>query len=273
MKFNNMAVLREELERMQTPQLDDLLLEELRRDVPDGDLVRLIGSILRERDRNAAPQIDGDVQAAWTRYQEKSRRIRKQARGIALKAASLILVVFVTMALLPREAQAENFFERFIAWTGDVFSLSSPAEDGDGDGTYVFQTDNPGLQEVYEQVTALGVTVPVVPMWLPEGYELKECSLTNTPTQEYITATFLNGNTSMVYQLMLYSDNISSEYYKGSSELEEYEFNDVTHRIIHNKDFMVAVWSIENVECSISLDCREDVLYRILESIYTVEEN
>lgn len=273
MKTNNIAVLREELERMQTPQLDDLLLEELRREVPDGDLVRLIGSILRERDRNAAPQIDGEVQAAWTRYQEKSRKVRKQARGIALKAASLILVVFVTMALLPREARAENFFERFIAWTEDVFSLSSPAEDGDGDGTYVFQTDNPGLQEVYEQVTALGVTVPVVPMWLPEGYELKECVVDGTPTKSFLTATFFNGTIDAVYQLDIYADNITSAYTKDENKIRVIEKNGIGHTLMNNKGVLTAVWTRENIECTIVIDCQEEILNQILESIYTVEEN
>ena len=273
MKTDNIAVLRQELERMQTPQLDDLLLEELRRDVPDGELVRLIGSILRERDRNAAPQIDGDVQAAWTRYQEKSRRIRKQARGIALKAASLILVVFVTMALLPREAQAENFFERFIAWTGDVFSLSSPAEDGDGDGTYVFRTDNPGLQEVYEQVTALGVTVPVVPMWLPEGYELVECLVETAPSKTFLAAIFTNGTQKAIYQLDIYEGVVTSAYTKDENKIRVIEKNGIDHSLINNKDVLTAVWTTGNIECYIVIDCQEDILYRILQSIYTAEEN
>ena len=39
---------------------------------------------------------------------------------------------------------------------------------------YVFETDHPGLQQIYDAVVEMGVTEPVVPMWVPEGYDLVE---------------------------------------------------------------------------------------------------
>lgn len=276
MKFNNVAVLRETLEQMETQQLDERLHAELRKEQPDGQLVCLIGSVLWERERDTLPEIDENIQRAWEQYQEKTQPKPKKLKPMncfLLKAASLILVLLTLSALLPQKAEASNFFQRFIAWTSDVFSLLSPADNGKRDEAYVFRTDNPGLQEVYNKVTELGVTVPVVPMWLPEGYELVECVVNKAPNKTYMTATFSDGITDLVYQLDKYAGNITSSYSKDENNIRVIERGGIDHTLMHNKDLLVAVWTIENVECSIGLDCQEDVLTQILESIYTMEEN
>ena len=275
MKIDQITALRSTLEQMETAQLDALLLEELRAEVPDGQRIRLISSILKDRDRNAVPRTDANIRQAWERYQRKNQpkqRHPKSRKSLLLKAASLILVLLTLMVLIPREAKAMHFFERFIAWTEDVFSLISPAEGENRAGDYSFRTENPGLQTVYDRVTELGVTVPVVPMWLPEGYELTECMLTDTPTKRYISAVFSNEHTKVIYQVVFYSNNISNEFYKDGTEIRVEERNGIKHSIIRNEELLVAVWNAENIECAIAIDCPEDDLVRILKSIYTVEE-
>ena len=276
MRFNSMTVLREHLERIETQQLDAMLLEELRKEYPNGELIRMSGSVLRERDREFIPELGANIQQAWERYQKQARSVHKKPKHInswLVKAASLILVLFVLVSMLPQEAKAMNFFERFIVWTEDVFSLISPSEVQNRKEEYVFRTDNPGLQEVYDKVTELGVTIPVVPMWLPEGYELVECVLTAVPTKKYISATFSNGETNVVYQLDVYADNVTTKYYKDETAIRKEEFAGISHAIVKNKNLLIAVWSVENVECTICIDCQEAVLISVLKSIYKMEGN
>ena len=47
----------------------------------------------------------------------------------------------------------------------------------------------------------------------------------------------------------------------------------MTYNITRNNDWWVAVWTKDNIECSIALDCQEETLRRILDSIYTMEDN
>lgn len=275
MKIENVAALRETLEQMETQQLDDLLLEELRKETPNGELIRLISSILKERDKKIVPEIDANIQQAWERYQNKTQTVHKKPRhmnSLLLKAASLILVLLTLMVLMPQEAKAMNFFERFIAWTEDVFSLISPAEAKEQKEEYVFRTDNPGLQEVYDKVTELGVTVPVVPMWLPEGYELVEIKIQSTPTNTFLSAKFSKETSKIIYQINLYSDNVTRKFYKDEANIRTEEKNGIKHTIMDNDNLLVVVWTVEKIECTIVLDCPEDILNRILESIYTMEE-
>ena len=276
MKFDNMAALREMLERKETQQLDDLLLDELRKDDPNGELIRMIGSILQERDRDNRPDINENIRQAWEQYQEKQPPVHRKPKpvtGFLLKVASVLLVLFALLAIMPQEAKAMNFFERFIAWTEDIFSLISPAESGRQAEEYVFRTENPGLQEVYDTVVELGITTPVVPMWIPEGYELAECKVTETPSSNYLFARFFDGNTQLVYQLNIFSDNYTHRFYKDGTEIRVEERNGIDHTIIQNYDMLVAVWTIDNIQCSIGLNCPEETMIRILDAIYTMEEN
>ena len=274
MKFNTVTALRETLERMETRQLDEMLLEELRKEAPNGDLIRLISSVLKERDKNEVPQIDDNIQKAWEQYQQKPRPVHKKpkpAHSFLLKAASVVLVLVALVALVPQRAEAMNFFERFIAWTEDVFSLINPIDAKEQARDYVFRTDNPGLQEVYDKVTELGITVPVVPSWIPEGYELTECRITENPTKTYLLATFTNGSDEMVYQMSILSDTTTHKFYKDGEEIRVEEKNGIKHTIMQNEELLVVVWTVDNIQCSIGIDCQEDVLVDILKSIYTME--
>ena len=270
MEFNNVD-LRETLEQMDTQQLDAALLEELRKETPDGEKIRLISGVLKERDRENPPELDANILRAWERYQRKSQPKVRRTSYAWVKAAAIILAVTVLMCCIPQKTNAKGFFERLIEWTEDVFMLINPAEDPEA--AYVFKTDNPGLQEVYDKVTKLGVTVPVVPMWIPEGYELEACAVDNAPLKAYLTACFGNGSMRVVYQMSVYYDNITRNYQKDREAIYTEEINGVTYTILSNHDKLFALWVVENIECAIAIDCQEEVLIQILESIYTMEEN
>ena len=273
MKFDTVAALRGKLEAMETAQLDDMLLEELRRDAPDGNTIRLISGILKERDQEQMPWLNDQIHQAWAQYRgsiKPDRKKGKRVNSFLLKAASVLLVLAALAAAVPQKAEAWNIFERLIAWTEDVFSLTSPAEEA-GREAYAFQTDNPDLQEVYDRVTELGITAPVVPSWIPEGYELVECKVSESPTTNCLYASFSNGGTELLYQMNSYADNVSYEFYKDAISTRIEEKNGIDHTIIQNEDVMVALWTVDNIQCSIFIDCQEETLLRILDAIYTME--
>ena len=60
---------------------------------------------------------------------------------------------------------------------------------------------------------------------------------------------------------------------KGTTDdlLIQGEAAGIDHFIVKNTDAWVVVWTKDNIECSISVDCQEDELDRILRSIYTKE--
>ena len=276
MKENNN--LRESLEQMPTQRLDEMLRAELKREPVSREFVRLILSILEERESDYPMESGAEVEAAWEKYQahmdSRDDAIPKPTRKSSrlLKAASIVAVICVLFAAIPQKAEAETFFEMLARWTDCIFEFFSSGTGESVQLQYAFETDNPGLQEVYDILTELGVTDPVVPMWIPEGYELAECETYNTPTKTGVTARFSTDDRELVFAIDIFDSEVSHEYYKDETPVEKHEKNGIVHNIMRNTDRWVVIWTKDNLECSLAIDCQEDILHKIIESIYVMED-
>ena len=162
--------------------------------------------------------------------------------------------------------------EKLARLTDSIVEFFSPGMANDNIKEYVFETDNPGLQQVYDAVVGLGVTEPVVPMWLPEGYELVECKVVETSHKQGIAASFQNEQRYIAYRIDIHGVDVSHEYHWGGDIIAEYECAGIRHTIMRNNDRWVVTWFTDNIECSFTLDCQEDTLYNILKSIYVMED-
>lgn len=271
MKELNNASLRDALEKLSTSQLDAMLRAELEKEPPDEYAVRLILKVLREREADYPVETNAQIDRAWDEYEQKTTPKGIGVSHRILKAAAVLLVVGTLLFSLPQEVKAGSIFDRIAAWTDSIFELFSPGADRI-QTEYVFQTDHPGLQELYDTVTGLGVTVPVVPMWMEEGYVLKECKVVETPICTKVVAIFMFGDKEALFSIYIYSQNVESEYHKNYPDTEQFESDGVFHNIFQNEGLWTAVWTKGNVECSIVIDCQEDILHKMIKSIYTVEE-
>lgn len=275
MKANNGTGLRRILEEQSTAELDELLQEELQKKPQDKAAVKMVLTILEERDAAAPKERTQQSEAARERYHEQMRGlfrpVPKRSWAPALKVASIVLVVCILFVGLPLRAEAETFWERLQRWSSTVMEYFS-RQDRFKDPEYIFLTENPGLQQVYDAVVELGVTEPVVPMWLPEECELTMLSQKDTPMLKGVWARFSFGEKGILFKVDVYEGEPAHQYYKDGSHYESYERNGTTYNISRNNERWSAVWTNNNIECHITLDCQEDTLRRILESIYVMEE-
>ena len=272
MKNEKFIYLQSAMEQMTTEQLDKLLHEELAKESPDGETVRQALKILEEREKDIPVEMMPEIRSAWEQYRKPAQPRRSpRRRGLVLKAASVAAALAVLVLALSQRTEAKSFFERLCGLTANFFQMISPGDDGVSSDTYIFQTDNPGLQEVYDRVTDMGITVPVVPMWLPEGYELVSCKVNKSEIYKHISAEFVKENSTITLNAYIYSANISNEYYKDRIQAESVEVAGRIHNVIQNEDLWISVWAKDNIECAIAVDCQEDTFYKILKSIYTME--
>jgi len=272
MREINNASLREELERLPTPELDAMLRAELEQDPPDAQAVWMILKVLREREADYPIETNERIEEAWSDFEEKTSRRDSRGGRAVLKAAAVLIVCGVLLFALPQEASAGKFFDRIVEWTESIFELFSPSDSGKAQQEYVFRTDNPGLQELYDTVTELGVTVPVVPMWLEDGYELVDCKVIETPTTKKVSAAFLHEERVIAIEINVYTQNIPREYHKSEPDAEKYESGSISHYIFQNEGSWMVVWVIDNIECAMAMECPEDTIHQVLDSIYTMEE-
>ena len=273
---NDHKTLRGEWDRLSIQQLESMLQQELERDNPDDDSVLQLLHLLEEQ-KSCEPLHMGEKEKiAWKTYQSRMKSRTKKPgnirRWIAV-AASLVLVVGMLFTLLPQKAEAETFFEMLARWTSDFFQLFSSDADNNQSAEYLFVTDNPGLQELYDAVVKLGVTDPVVPMWLPDGSELVELKVVETPVQLGVQARFSIDALTMVFRVNLVDEVMARDFYREDQAPVEYERDGIIHNIMRNKEIWTVVWTRDRIECAIMMDCQEDTMYRILDSIYVMEGN
>lgn len=269
--WDNELILQRELEALSTEQLRTMLHAETDKDIPDDDLVLSILHILEDREPEVPDSGSEKEKAAWKQYRKRIRARRKgkllQNRSL-LRAAILVLVCGLLFAMIPQQAEADNWWQRLTKWTSDFFGFFREDEDTFRIEDYEFQTDNPGLQQVYDAVVELGVTIPAVPMWLPEGYELAEFTIEETRIKQYVHARFFNGDKECVLQINVLNGEAAKAYFKNDVDVQKIEKGGTVHCLVRNMEVWAVSWTKDNIECSIFIDCQEDVLYKIIDSIY-----
>lgn len=273
MKLNNETSL-ELLKGLSTQELDDLLQKELHKETADGAFVRMILGVLEEREQDHPLEVDAEIKAAADRfeqslYDQQSNPSPKQTSWV-LKAASILLVVGVLLFAIPQAANAETFWEMLSRWTDSVFEFFVPGDNDDKQPEYAFKTDNPGLQEIYNSVVELGITEPVVPMWVPQEYVLEELFVLEEPSESSVCAIMKDHENELIISIAVQSAHAPLNHMKDTQNVEVLERDGIEHYIISNNEQVIATWATKNIECSVVMDCQEDI-YRILNSVYTTE--
>lgn len=275
MKNKDMTFLQRLMEEMDSDQLNALLQEELQKDIPDGDAVRMALRVLESREKFHSPEFSEDAEEAWKGYQAKTTALRTvptKKHSTILKAASVVLILGVLFFAIPQTVQASGLFNRIVQWTDSFLELLTPQSHPNNYSEYEFETDNPGLQQVYDTVVELGVTEPVIPMWLPGDYSLDRCEVDNKTDWNVLNATFIDSKNVIVMQVTVFLRNVPSLLFKDDKDVITYETNGEKYNITSNDGMWVVVWFRDNIEFAIILDCQEEELYRMVESIYSLED-
>lgn len=264
-------ILQRELEVLSTEQLRTMLHAETDKDVPDDDLVLSILHILEDREPEVPDSGPEKEKAAWKLYRKRIRARRKTGclqNSRLLRAAIVVLVCCLLFAMVPQQVEADNWWQRLTKWTSDFFGFFREEGETFRIEDYVFETDNPGLQQVYDAVTELGVTIPAVPMWLPEGYELAEITIEETRIKQYVHARFLYGDKECVLKINVLNGEAAKAYFKNDVDIQNHESGGMVHNLVQNMELWTVSWTKDNIECAFTIDCSESVLNEIIDSIY-----
>lgn len=266
-----------EFEKLTTAELDVILREELNKDAPDREKVLALLNELEARDpTNSEKRPDGIIEEyteVRNNYQfikespDCSKTKHKVKRWIGPIAAAAVVAV-VLIVIVPQTAGAQNIFEIIGRWTADLFKLSEADKPEESiQDEYKFETENEGLQQLYDAVTEQGVTEPIVPMWLPDGYELKELKTFTTLKVPKIHAFFAKEEQYLQISIEIHSSEATNKYPKDNTNVPIYESGGVFYYIAPNEDTWKAIWTNGNVECAIITNDTEDVLYDVIKTI------
>ena len=205
-----------------------------------------------------------------SKHNTSSKPSIHKRRWLAGIAAAAAVVCIVIVSVFPT-AQAENLFDILFRWTESVFEFFTPEQDAANPPVdVIFQTDNPGLQQLYDKVTALGVTEPVVPMWLPEGFALSELQELPMAGGSKVHGKFENANNAVLFTYRLSMD-IAPKVEKEETSVEVFETGEVSHFIMDNDGNLSVTWTVDGVECVMNANVSKEDIYTIIKSIYRSE--
>ena len=258
---------------MPTAQLDEVLQQELRKENPAEEVVLGIMHVIQEREEDCPVAISEEIHDAWEQYSERTAAPKKTNRRhmwfVSVAAAAVICIVILA---IPQTVGAESILDVFSRWTESIFEFFTPGQDKPKPPTeYVFRTENPGLQQLYDKVTELGVTEPMVPMWVPEGYVLTELKTRQIWNGMKVHAIFQLNNSSITLSYRISGEIIPMLYEKENVAIEVYEISDICHFVMNNDQNVSVTWTVNGAECFISADLCKDEAYRIIDSIYRRE--
>ena len=238
--------------------LSDRLKKELDKKEPDRDTVI---QILKEvkKEESGEEQTDPVLE----RYGKKPQKQNRSSVWKRLAVAAAICLI--VLSSVPNVFGSESIFTMIGQWTKEIFSFGEIKEK-----EFIYHTDHPGLQELYDAVAELGLSKNVVPTWIPEEAALNELYTQSMPNGTAIFAGFFIDNDYIGIAIYASKDPSYAEYQKGNEDAVLYERAGIKHYILENDGEWAAAWVIDNAECTISVKNKE-VLYKILEYIYLSE--
>lgn len=258
---------------MPTDRLEDLLRLEIAKRPLNDDLIRKIMAVLEERKPAGPVELTEEETADWENFAQRCTAERPCAepkgsvagrkRGILISAiaACLCLVIFA----VPPALGANNVIDLIEQLASGKIKLFHP---GNAYDDYVFHTDNPDLQQLYDTVTELGITEPVVPMWLPEGYVLKETKTGGAPAKIKVSASFASEEKFVELKIKILGCEDPYTIETDFAEFKPIDLYGSTYYLTSNDGATTVLWGNEGYLCSLSTNADEDICYDILRSIH-----
>lgn len=183
-----------------------------------------------------------------------------------LRRMSMVAAVVVVIMLGATTVSAfgGDFWEIVVQWTQETFHLGSANSTETMAPAVDDEREFESLQEVLDLEK---ITTPLVPTWIPDGYEFLEVRIEESPVQKKYVALYQCGDRQLKIQIKKYLVVDSQQMEQSEDYVEVYEVDGVEYYLIGNYDQMKAVWIIDGYECYISGPFNTEEMKLMIESI------
>lgn len=257
---------------MTTEELEEIL--RLDAEMPEGqesdiDKILYIMEVLAERERNTShtgktaleafesfeqnymPETDDNIIPIKTH-----RRMPRWVRSLTATAAVIAILIAGSVTA---KAFGFNVWKAVVQWTQETFNFGSW---GNTDVNSNLQFNS--LQEALEEGNTPSWLVPTL---IPEGFDLADITVKQTPQKKTYKAKYKNGEQSFVITVQdhLKTSPVYVEQNEGLTE--EYEASGIIYHIFTDVDLTKAKWIYDSYECSISGNITIEDLKMMIDSI------
>lgn len=257
---------------MATEELEEIL--RLDAEMPEGqesdtDKILYIMEVLAERKRNNSHTENTALKAYESFKQnympEPDRNIipmktkRGGSRWVRSLTATAAVLAILFIGSLTANAFGFNILKAVVQWTQDTFHF--------GDGGNSDPDNNLPYASLQDALERGGTTTPLVPTWFPDGYELTDIRVEQTPLKKVYNALYKSGEQTLRITVQDHLDGQPIYVEQSDGLVEEYTVSGITYYLFENNKRTQAVWIVDTYECCISGEVTIDELKMMISSI------
>ena len=182
-------------------------------------------------------------------------------RRITAAAAVLAVVLLSTVAV---DAFGIDIWGTFAKWTKETFHFAS------GEQTEIDEPDGEShlpYASLQEALIATNGNSEIVPTRIPDGYQLSDITIDESPVQKTYIAFYRNEDKILKINIRSYLISFPEHIERSEGLLETYESSGVQYYFFMNQDWVQAVWINDLYECHITGDLTIDELKMMIDSI------
>lgn len=190
-----------------------------------------------------------------------TKRLRPWLSRLAATAAILALILVSSVTV---HAMGIDIWDIIVTWTQETFQLRNTDSDevkeavGENDSEYA------SLQDALDHKS---ISIALAPTWMPEGYELIDLRIDESPVQLTIFAVYQKETQNIKIQIKQYLESDPEQIEQSDSLIEEYEANGIVYYIFADNKQLRAVWLKDCYECYISGQLDIDAIKMMIDSI------
>lgn len=265
------------LNKLNIQQLREILRLQLDEDEVNVELIKKINAVLASKTEE--PELN--VDSAYDRLRaaegseplysevmdemtaEKAARPRPRFRSLFRVGlvAAVMIVLFIGTGIVGY-AIGFDFWGAMREWTEDRFGFLA------GDSLYQRAEHEDSYLKLREELKTNGVTVAVVPEYMPDGFSLSSVVTDDRLRGLGIFCTLTNTDKEILLNYTLATEELSSFYTKDEVEPEVYTVCGIDHSIFTNEGKHIAVWMNQNIQCEIQGVEDKGELLKMIDSIY-----
>ena len=258
---------------MTTEELEEIL--RLDAEMPEGqesdtEKILYIMEVLAERKRNTShtgntaleafesfkqnyvPETDSDV----IPVKKTNQGVPRWVRGLVATAAVLAILLAGSVTA---KAFGFNVWKAVIQWTQETFHF------GDWGKTDV--NNNLPYASLLEALEKGNTPTWLAPTSIPEGFELADITVEQSPLKKVYTAIYANAEKNIVVSVQDHLGKSPNFVEQNEGLVEEYKVSEITYYLFENNKQVQAVWIVDSYECGITGRVTIDELKRIINSI------
>lgn len=207
-----------------------------------------------------------------------SKRYRVFRTGLV--AALTVILLFGSMIIA--QAFGLDVFGAIARWTEEVFSFGElPADETSNNPSATYRgwkTDSKNTEaNVPKEYDALKAALderglPFRAPVMPEGFEVADSLVYIDPKTNNVEfgIAYTRESDTIKFEVIQFNERPQTVHEKNNGDPEEYEYNGISHYLFGNSSNKVAVWVIDSLEYSLSINSNTVNMKQLIQSIYEV---